>query len=480
MLIPNNVLSVRPWHLIPALAACALIPCSAFAGNPPPAPVEKTICPLADWWNGKNMTGNWFGVRDTLADHGLSFTGKWEGDFFGILDSKNGTRGSFDEEITFKSEVDFAKLTGFEGVQGLTAFGEIRYRQPLGPNANPATFIGANSMFNPSHFQGGTQWRLTNFGVGYSTPELFGVNNFLTVRGGWLQPSKEFMIQPLAQLFVNNAINSARGVGGNIQWSSSYSAWGGTLQVKPANDFYAKGGLFLAMPEGNSSFNHGLAFEGYGPDTSRNGLMAVSEVGYTPQIGAAKLPGKYAVGGYSFGVDTVSSNGTKVGSQYGFYFQADQMIFRKPSAEELAPLGKGPADGKSFKQPVATGKPQLNDQGLSVFNLVSFAPSYVPADKFPFYFQTGLVYKGLIPTRGKDQAMAAIGYGSYNYNNIREEQKSGNVNQPNNTMVVESGYRVQLNDWAYFQPFVQYLIKPNGTGNVQNATVLGFSTAILF
>jgi carbohydrate-selective porin OprB len=102
------------------------------------------------------------------------------------------------------------------------------------------------------------------------------------------------------------------------------------------------------------------------------------------------------------------------------------------------------------------------------------------ANKIPFYFQTGLVYKGLIPTRDKDQTMLALGFGSYNYNAIQNLQDAGDVNQPNYTAVIEGGYRVQINEWAYFQPFIQYLIKPNGTGDVQNATVLGFSTALLF
>lgn|GEM_PF-426414 len=480
----THTLIGRASSLAKALLATTLLSAPAFAGQATSEAPSST--PLADWWNGKYMTGNWFGVRDTLAEHGLAFSGKWEGDFFGILDSKNGARGVFDQEVNFKGDVDFAKLTGLDSLKGLVAFGEVRYRQPLSPNANPATYIGATSMFNPSHFQSGTQWRLTNFGVGYTTPELFGIKNFLGVRGGWLQPSKEFAIQPLAQLFVNNAINSSRGIGGNIQWSSSYSAWGGTLQVKPTSDLYAKGGLFLAMPMGTATSNHGLAFEGYGPDTSRNGVMAVTELGYTPKFGENKLPGKYAVGGYFFGVDSPTYNGQTAQGQYGFYFQADQMIFREASAEP-APMGKGPSDGKavasagkSFKQAIPPTNPALNDQGLSAFNMVSFTPSYVVANRIPFYFQTGLVYKGLIPTRDKDQTMVALGFGSYNYNAIDNLQHAGNVNQPNYSAVIEGGYRVQINEWAYFQPFIQYIIKPNGTGDVQNATILGFSTALLF
>ena len=41
-------------------------------------------------------------------------------------------------------------------------------------------------------------------------------------------------------------------------------------------------------------------------------------------------------------------------------------------------------------------------------------------------------------------------------------------------------YRIQINEWAYFQPFVQYFIQPNGTGAVQNATILGFTYAVAF
>jgi len=476
----TNILRGSVRSLAAAAMATLALTGSSFA--------QESGTPLADWWNGKHMTGNWFGVRDTLAEHGLSFSGKWEGEFVGILDSQNGARGSWDQEVNFKADVDFAKLLNVESLNGLTAFGEVRYRQPQDSNENPASFIRGNSMFNPGHFQSGTQWRLTNFGLSYSTPELFGIKNFLTVRGGWLQPSKEFLIQPQASLFVNNAINSARGLGGNIQWSSSYSAWGGTLQVKPTNDLYAKGGMFLAMPQGTATGNHGLAMAGYGPDSSRNGLMAVAETGWTPKFGESKLEGKYAVGGYYFGVDTVSTNGTQVDGQYGFYFQADQMLYREPSPEP-APLAKGPSDGKSvvaktdgksFKQPVPTEKPKLSDQGLSMFNLITFAPKYVAANRVPFYFQTGFTYKGLIPTRDRDIAMVAIGYGSYNYNNIQNLQDAGVVNQPNYTAVIEGGYRVQINTWAYVQPFVQYLIQPNGTGAVSNATVLGFTTAVLF
>ncbi len=117
----------------------------------------------------------------------------------------------------------------------------------------------------------------------------------------------------------------------------------------------------MAYPNATVSSNHGLAFEGYAPDTSLNGLMVMAETGITPKFGASELPGKYAMGGYYWGNQKDSFNGTYNWGQYGFYWQADQMLFREPSPEEPAPLAKGPSDGKStvdsksgksFKAPV--------------------------------------------------------------------------------------------------------------------------------
>jgi outer membrane autotransporter protein len=76
--------------------------------------------------------------------------------------------------------------------------------------------------------------------------------------------------------------------------------------------------------------------------------------------------------------------------------------------------------------------------------------------------------------------MFSIAYGSWSYANINKLQGSGNVNQPNYTIFLEGGYRVNINDWWFLQPFVQYEIKPAGTGAIANATILGFYTGLTF
>jgi porin len=473
-----------------AAALSVIVTTSPLLAGTPVAPVSeppsesKSESWFEEWWNGKYMTGNWFGLRETLADYGFKFSGKYEGIFFGVVDSQRGSRGFYDQELAFAGDLDFGKLLRVEALEGLSGFGEVRWRDSRA-NSNPNTFVLANSLFQPSNNQSGTQWRLLTFGLEYETPELFGIKEFLTLRGGWLRPQKEFIDQPLSKLFINNAIESAKGLGGNIQFSSSFSTWGSTLQVKPIDWYYLKVGLFMAYPQATDSRNHGLAFEGFREDTSQNGLFFMGETGVTPKIGPSQLPGKYVFGGFYYGGFKNSFNGTPNYGQWGLYWQFDQMLFREPSPEEPAPLSKGLSDakstvpdGKSFEEPVAPSKPKLSKQGLYSFNLISFAPAY--NNLFPFYFQSGLVYEGLIPTRDKDKLMFAIAYGDYSNFNIDNLQQQGNVNQPNYSIVLEWDYRIQINEWAYFQPFIQYIIKPNGTEAVKNATILGFAYALTF
>ncbi len=446
-----------------------------LSGRQVAPPVSPGESPTRIWWNGKGLLqgeGNpVFEARKSLEDRGLKFTGNYQGAFFGVLASQGGSRGFWDEQINFGSEWNFGKLLGVEALEGTTAFGNFRYRDSQ-PQANPNEFVQANSMFNPSNWQSGTQFRVMSFGLQIGTRNLLPVEDMVLLRAGWLQPQREFIDQPLSKLFLNTAVNSSKGLGGNIPFSSSFSTWAGTLKIKLHDTVYLKNGLFMSFPQATSSTNHGLAYRGFAPDTSLNGLFYMGELGFTPKIGPSELEGRYAFGGYYYGTpqkQTVTWSGNRVDGRYGFYFQADQMLYREPSAAEKS---SSASDGKSFKEVAPAEKPKLSKQGLGMFNLVSMAPGFAVANNFPFYFQSGLAYTGPIPGRDKDVAMVAIGYGAY----------QGGVTEPSRsyTAVIECGYRFQLNGWSYVQPFFQYLSRPNGTSEVANAAILGFQTGLVF
>ena len=431
---------------------------AAFAGTEVPAPSPSGF---EEWWNGKQMTGDWLGARDILEDRGIKLGGSYKIALFGVVASQNGSRAYWGEDLVFNGAVDFSKLLGADAIKGLEGFVEGRWRDNNGGVANPNETVQASSLFNPTPWWSGVGWRMMSFGLQYTTPELFGAKDFLTLRGGWLRPQREFIDQPLSKLFLNNAIHSAKGIGGNIPFSSSFSSWGGVVQVKPVKWHYTKVALFMSFPDASATDNHGLSFAGDPGDPSQNKLFFMGETGFTPEIGASKLPGKYAFGGYYYGEDN-EQYGT---SKYGFYWQADQMLFREPSASAPA---AATTDGKSLSAPVKVdGKPALSKQGLRMFSLFTCAPTY--NNTYPFYMQGGLAYEGLIPTRDRDQLFAGVAFGQY-------------ANKPgaNNTVVIEGGYRAQINGWAYVQPYAQYISQPAGTTRVANAAILGFLAGVDF
>jgi hypothetical protein len=102
------------------------------------------------WWNGKSLlagSGNpVFDARSWLADRGLTFSGSYQGAFFGVVDSQNGSRGFWYEQINFGSELNFGKLLDADALKGLLAFGNFRYRDAF-PESNANQFVEANAMF---------------------------------------------------------------------------------------------------------------------------------------------------------------------------------------------------------------------------------------------------------------------------------------------------------------------------------------------
>jgi len=391
-----------------ALLAALLLPATGRVwANDAPAPSA-----IEAWWNGKNVTGDWLGARDLLQDRGMKFGGTWRTAYFGVADSQNGSGGFWGQDIVFNSHLDFAKLTGFDGLEGWEGFIETRWRENRRNMADPNELVDGSNMFNPTPWWSGVGWRMMTFGAEYTAPEWFGVEKWLVLKGGWLRPQREFIDQPLSKLFLNNAINSQKGLGGNIPFSASFSTWGGTITAKPVDWQYTKGALFMAYPRGSSFNNNGLMFQG-SPDSSLNDLFFMIETGVTPEIGAAKLPGKYAFGSYYYGEDNPDFGKSK----YGFYWQADQMLYRESSVGE-----------------------ELTEQGLRLFSLFTFAPPY--NGTYPFYGQAGLVYEGLVPTRDKDQMFGGLGVGTYDQYDVDNEDRTY-------TMVLEGGYRFRVNGWSF-------------------------------
>ena len=274
---------------------------------------------------------------------------------------------------------------------------------------------------------------------------------------------------------------------------------------------------------------------------SQNGLYNVNEIGWEPKFGKDQLEGKYALGSYIWGQNNTSYTPTTFTAS-----TANNISYasRKPTAYQESPVVWGlylQADQQLFREK-NVDPARLSKQGLYSFNEFTFTPPQ--NNQLPFYFQTGLVYRGMIPHRDEDSVGIALGAGFYStyynqYIQSQNEQLQFNYGTPNNgpvpngptqyqpngttnssstiyvkngkpkgtitpssvtqqqqgaslkdtyaylpyftsTEVIEAFYNIQLNAWASLKPSFQYIINPAGNGTVGNDWILGFGAKVIF
>ena len=417
----------------------------AFAGD---ELLQEVYPSLAEWWNGEGLLAPNSKPRKSLREEGLEFGGKYYGALFGIQNSANGSASPWDDGGQLNFSLNAGKLLDISSLEKLKFNVQGRWREPS-IYADPNTYVAGNSMFDPSNWASGTGWRFLQANAEYIDNLGTSSPNLLWLKAGWVQPRYEFALQPLSDKFLNNAVNSAKGIGGNIPFSSSFSTWGAMAQVNPNPALAFKGGVFMAYPSATSSSNHGLWFEG-DVNSNQNSLMAMLEFTIRPNLDQGRLPGRLALGGYSYNNKTSRSaakSNANYGLQTGIYLQLDQQLTR---------------EGES--------KPGAELQGLSSFNMLLLAPE--ENNQFPLYFHTGLNYTGLIPGRDNDALVASLAYGAYSPYN------PGNMKS--STVFIEGGYHIALNPWLDLYPFVQWSVRPSGNSDTSNATVIGFATNVKF
>lgn len=309
-------------------------------------------------------------------------------------------------------------------------------------------------------------------------------------------------------------------VNGNGQQTSRTQNLGWVPGIANNHGF---GGMGGSTPFNPQTQNIGVpgADVGNGGNYSQNGLFNVNEIGFDTKLGKDRLEGKYAFGSYVWGNNnsqftpvafTTDAYGARrpVSTQvspviWGLYFQADQQLY----AEK----------GKTYQTDQVSMHGKVSKQGLYSFNEFTYTPPN--GCQVPYYFQTGLVYKGLIPTRDNDMIGVCLGCAIYSdqYNQWIDSQNQAlqnnygstynatvpngptqyypinpNTGAPNSTLqnayayqphfsstqIIEACYDIQLTKWANFKPFVEYIINPAGNGTVPNVVILGASSKWFF
>jgi porin len=175
--------------------------------------------------------------------------------------------------------------------------------------------------------------------------------------------------------------------------------------------------------------------------------------------GANGLPGEFKIGGWFDSASDPSATGIQPWN-YGFYFIADQMVYRVRQLVVASDMGN------NGKQTAAASR---TDKGLGVFTHIGFDPQ--GSSLINFYIDGGLNYKGVIPTRENDILGMAVAYGHL--------QNSDASSNPGYEIVFETTYQIDVHQWLSLQPDLQYVLHPSGT-DIANALVLGVRATLSF
>jgi porin len=436
-----------------------------------PAYAQVALDGSTDLWTRPTLTGDWDGLRPQLQRKGVTFSLNYTTEL--LANVQGGIRlgavgdGLFQPQL----DADLEKLLGLTGAK-FRASGIITH----GPGLTDG-YVG--NLATISNIEAGPVARL--YELWY---EQNAFNERFSIRGGLMIADTEFTTSEAASTFMNNTF------GWNALFSRDLPASGPAypipapglrVRVKPASDIYLQAAVFSGDPSGGNGSNQPTELPTGTVFSFSGGAFLIGEVGYTPNQGkdAKGLPAAYKLGAWyhtssRFGDQRFDTTGRSLADplsngipfdhhgDWSIYGVIDQTLYRVPGTEE---------------------------QGLAAFIRGAASPS--DRNRVDAYFDTGLVYTGLIPGRPDDKiGIAAV------YTKISDRARAldrdvaffTGLFYPTRSAerLVELTYRAKVAPWWTVQGDVQYVVRPSGgvlnaDGNFRrNALVFGARSVVSF
>jgi len=457
---------------------------SAFAGAPttPPTQISDDAHP---WWEWDKATGDWGGLRTKLEDKGIELFGEYKTEVWGNTTGGLKTGAVYTGLMDFGTNVDFEKLIGWKGASFSTTW--------LWLSGRDASEDLAGNFLTVSNIAGFNTLRLFEmwFQQDFFQREEGGPPG-LSIRIGQLAADSEFVISDYGSLFINGTFGWPAFLYTNLPNGGPGFPMG-TLGVRVAASPWEWMTLQSAVFQGDV-FAQDVNRHGFRWDlNASNGYTWLNELQLRWNTAPGALNGQTKFGAWFdtadfsdpyFDEDGIpltdedsDGNPLQHSWNYGFYWIVDQALYHEPTPAAPAPAGLS-KDGKSM----ASGKDaapaaDAPQQGLGWFGRIAFEPQ--DRNFVSFYFDTGLVYTGLIPTRDADQLGLAFGYAQLSNGAVRtmEDESSKGAGAE---MVLEATYSAQITPWLSVQPNAQFIINPGGNQDLGNAFVIGGRATITF
>jgi porin len=271
----------------------------------------------------------------------------------------------------------------------------------------------------------------------------------ISVRLGQIRADSEFVISESGLLFLNATLGFPAFMYTNLPDGGPVYPMG-TLGIRLALTPVQWFAFQTAIFEGNK-FPQNLNRHGFRDRLNQKfGYFWINEAKlvWFGSEDSSGLPGTFKVGAWFHTAKFANPNdGELLDGNYGFYFIVDQMLYRH------------------------------TDHGLNWFARVGFEPK--DQNFIGFYFDTGLTYKGLIPSRDDDTICIAFVYAQLTRSAQHAFRGAGST-AAGAEMALEFTYQAQVTKWLTVQPDIQFIVNPGGTQDLNNALIIGARAVITF
>ncbi|MGJ8639237.1 MAG: carbohydrate porin [Opitutaceae bacterium] len=365
----------------------------------------------------ERVTGDWGGSRTSLEEAGIAPFFYYDGIIGanvsgGIQDDEN-----FTGQIYAGLDFDFEKLFGWEDTTMKLSMVN-RHGESVSKNVG--------GIYDPMTIYGGPDGQET---ILYQIAIETKLSDKLAFKFGRDSQDSDFANDDLYRYSLSTSINGPiRAMMLNAPQIVSFplGVWHARLKYEASDEHMFKFGAY----QNSQDIWENIPGTDFGWD-SDEGLTFMAQYDWTPTIN--DRPAQLYVGVAHSEVDYIQFNGDEANRQSRIYAHFD-----------FQPL----EDLTLFAFGAYTSQEEL-----------AFSPLQISA---------GANWKGLIPGRENDRTIAFVTYGE-----ISDDYADSIGQDLDHEMVYELGHRIQWTPNSYFQPSVQYIQNPGGSGNIDDAIVIG-------
>ncbi len=392
----------------------------------------------------QGLLGDWGGLRTRLYQQGVDFQLGYTTEL-----AYNAQGGDSDllrnaDQLNLGTTLDLEKMLGWSNARFQITITE-RGGDNLSNDANLGTLQQVQEIFGR-----GQTWRWTQFWY----DQVF-FDGGLDIKLGRLGVGDDFM--SFSCLFQN--LSFCGSLPGNIvsHWYNwPVSQWGTRAKVTIGPEGYAEVGAYQINPSYLDTRN---SLKLNNPDGTIGSLIPV-EIGWTPKLGSAGLPGMYRIGAWYDSANqpdvlTAGTSATTQSNESGAYLMLQQQV---------------------------TGV-QGGARGLSLFaNFVQADRDTATIDQL---ITLGLFYTGPFDARPQDDLGFAVGRTHVN-SRVADAQSAQNaaglgpVSVQHSEYPVELYYSFNVAQWLTLRPNLQYIFRPGGTSDNTDVVVAGLKASIKF